>query len=765
MTIENSPHIEPYEPTGVDLTDPELYLSRELSELAFQQRVLQQTLDEENPLLERVRFLSIVTRNLDEFVMKRIGGLKQQIEAGVTEETVDGRTPREQREAVQAQLRPLLQQQAACYEEQLRPALAEAGIEIVAYDRLSDHRQAEVDEYFEQSIKPTLTPLSFDPAHPFPFISNRSLSLAVLTGQPSVEGETFTRIKIPPNRPRLIEVGDWSRYALIEDIIRNNLDILLPNVEVLDTALFRLTRNAEISRNEEVAEDLIDIIEDVLEQRRFASVVRMEIESGAAPSIRETLQEQLNLDDSEIYHLDGPIDYRDFASLTELDRPDLKLESWSPVSHPRLQNTGGSVFEGADTDERDRSIFAAINEGDILLHHPYHDFGETVQRFLTAAANDPDVLAVKAAIYRTASDSEVIQSLIEAADNGKQVAVMVELKARFDEQNNLDWVRRLEENGIHVAYGTLGLKTHSKTALVVRDDDDGVNLYSHVGTGNYHSETAKSYVDLGVLTADRDIGQDLVTLFNSFTGPGLDKEFHKLLVAPVTMREQFTRYIRREAAYAQAGYPARIVVKINSLEDGAIVEELYRASMAGVDIDLIVRDICRLRPGLDGRSDNISVHSVVGRFLEHSRIFYFENGARADDPGSVETGTDGGRPEYYIGSADWMTRNLDNRIEAVTPIEDPAIRRQLKFNLELVLADNTQRWTMNPDGSYDQQHPPEGEPAVATQETLMRETEASLDADDPAASFTAAFPTDAEIFVDAPAGDRPAEDNADSQET
>ena len=745
MTTENSPQIEPYEPTDVDLTDPKLYLSRELSELAFQQRVLQQTLDEGNPLLERVRFLSIVTRNLDEFVMKRIGGLKQQIEAGVTEETVDGRTPREQWEAVHARLRPLLEQQADCYREQIRPALAEAGIDIVAYEGLRDRDQETLDEHFERSIKPTLTPLSFDPAHPFPFISNRSLSLAVLTGQPNVEGKTFTRIKIPPNRPRLIEVGDGSRYVLIEDIIRHNLDVLLPNVEILDTALFRLTRNAEISRNEEVAEDLIDMIKDVLEQRRFASVVRMEIESGADPYIRETLQKQLELSEPEIYHLDGPIDYRDFASLTDLDRPELKREPWSPASHPRLAGDSPSVFEGEDTSGR--SIFADINEGDILLHHPYHDFGETVQRFLTEAANDPDVLAVKAAIYRTASDSEVIQSLIEAADNGKQVAVMVELKARFDEQNNLDWVRRLEENGIHVAYGTLGLKTHSKTALVVRDDDDGVTLYSHVGTGNYHSETAKSYVDLGVLTSDRDIGQDLVTLFNSFTGPGLDKEFHKLLVAPVTMRAQFTRYIRREAAYAQAGQPARIVVKVNSLEDPEIIEELYRASMAGVDIDLIIRDICRLRPGLDGISDSISVHSVVGRFLEHSRIFYFENGARAEDPDAVDAS--GGRPEFYIGSADWMTRNLDHRVEAVTPVEDPMLRRKLKFNLELILADNKQRWMMNSDGSYDQQQP-DGEPPVATQETLMQKTMASLDTDDPAEGFTAEFPTDTDIFVDAP---------------
>ena len=750
MTVENPPEIDPSGTADVDLTDPDLYLSRELSELAFQQRVLQEVLDDRKPLLERVRFLSIVTRNLDEFVMKRIGGLKQQIEAGVTEETVDGRTPREQWEAVQAELKPMLQRQATCYEKQLRPALANAGIEIIDYEQLTDQQRAATAEYFEQSIKPTLTPLSFDPAHPFPFISNRSLSLAVLTGQAGTDDRTFTRIKIPPNRPRLIEVAEDPKYVLLEEIIRNNLDILLPNVEVLDTALFRLTRNAEISRDEEVAEDLIDMIKDVLEQRRFASVVRMEIESDAHPYIRETLQEQLELSEPEIYHLDGPIDYRDFASLTDLDRPDLSAEDWSPMSHPRLRDNGQSAFEEGDRDGSDRSIFEDIEEGDILLHHPYHDFGETVQRFLTEAANDPDVLAVKAAIYRTASDSEVIQSLIEAADNGKQVAVMVELKARFDEQNNLEWVRRLEENGIHVAYGTIGLKTHSKTALVVREEEDGVNLYSHVGTGNYHSETAKQYVDLGVLTADRDIGQDLVKLFNSFTGPGLDREFRKLLVAPVTMREKFTKFIRREAQYAQSGEPARIVAKVNSLEDADIVRELYRASMAGVDIDLIVRDICRLRPGLDGVSENISVHSVVGRFLEHSRIFYFENGARADDPSAVGQPDQGGRPEYYIGSADWMTRNLDNRVEAVTPVEDPALRRQLKFNLELTLSDNKQRWILNPDGSYDQQYPEDDEPVVATQQMLMRRTASAVRGDGSGFSPEVDLSANSDILVEAP---------------
>lgn len=745
--------IPPYEPSGVDLSDPDLYLNRELSELAFQRRVLHEALDDRNPLLERVRFLAIVTRNLDEFVMKRIGGLKQQMQAGVTERTADGRTPVEQWEESHDTLAPMLSRQADCYREMLRPALSEAGIEILDYNDLTAARRADLREYFEESVLPTLTPLSFDPAHPFPFISNRSLSLAVLT-RPEEGDLTFTRVKIPPNRPRLVQVDEASgtdadtHYVLLEEVVRHNLDLLLPNVDIVDTALFRLTRNAEVRRNEEVAEDLIDMIEEVLEQRRFASVVRMEIAGDAHPRIRETLQEQLDLGDREIYDLEGPLDYRAFDTLAQLDRPELQLEDWTPQPHPRLRDPDARTLADPD-EEQSRTVFEDIDEGDILLHHPYHDFGETVQRFLTEAANDPDVLAVKAAIYRTASDSQVIQSLIEAAENGKQVAVMVELKARFDEQNNLEWVRRLEENGIHVAYGTIGLKTHTKTALVVREGDNGVNLYSHVGTGNYHSETAKGYVDLGVLTSDRDIGQDLVTLFNSFTGPSLDEEFRKLLVSPVTMRPELTRAIRREAAHAQAGRPARIVVKVNGLEDPDIVKELYRASMAGVDIDLIVRDICRLRPGIEGISETVDVHSVVGRFLEHSRIFYFENGARAAQSGTGDDLPTGGDPQYYIGSADWMTRNLDYRVEAVTPVGDPALRRQLKFNLDLVLADNRKRWVMNSDGSYDQQYPRDGQPVVNTQEILMRETLKARRDEDVDVGLPADYPVDSDIIVGA----------------
>jgi polyphosphate kinase len=712
----NTPPV-PTADTDVDFDDPELYLNRELSELAFQRRVLHEALDDRNPLLERVRFLAIFTKNLDEFFMKRVGGLKQQVDAGVTERTADGRTPYAQWTAVHEVAGPMFDRQSACYRETLRPALAEAGIHVTDYDDLTESQRAETRSYFEESVLPTLTPLSFDPAHPFPFISNLSLSLAVLTRKPGQTDPTFTRVKIPQNRPRLVEVdadvgAAERRFVLLEEVVRANLDLLLPNVEIVDTALFKLTRNAEVRRNEEVAEDLIEAIQEVLEQRRFAAAVRMELEADAPDRIRDLLIEELDLAEREVYDVSGPIDYRDFMALTDLDRPELKLDDWSPLPHPRLPNAE-RMPEGSDG--RNHTVFDEIRRDDVLLHHPYHSFTDTVQRFLDEAANDPDVLAIKAAIYRTASDSKVIQSLIDAADNGKQVAVMVELKARFDEQNNLEWVRTLEEEGIHVAYGTVGLKTHTKTALVVREEDDGVQLYSHVATGNYHSGTAKGYVDLGLLTADRDIGQDLVKVFNFFTGPSLDEQFRKLLISPVTMRRRLTELIRREAEHVRAGRRARIVIKANALEDPGLVRELYRASIAGVDIDLVIRDICRLRPGLDGLSETVDVYSIVDRFLEHSRIFYFEND---------------GDPQYYVGSADWMTRNLDNRVEAVAPVSDPAIREQLRFVLDLCLQDNRSAWTMNADGTYDQRRPGPDESTVCTQDVLMDRARAAHETGD-----------------------------------
>ena len=705
----------------VDFTDPSLFLNRELSELAFQERVLEEARDDRNPLFERVRFLSILTRNLDEFFMKRVGGLKQQMEAGITDRTADGRTPAEQWEEVLARSRPMFEAQVECWET-IATELAANGITVLEdASQLDAAERAALRSYLEENVLPTLTPLAFDPAHPFPFISNRSLSLAVLTEDPDETERTFTRVKIPQNRPRLVELED-DRYIPLEEVIRANLDLLFPTVEVVETALFRLTRNAEIRRNEEVAEDLINMIEEVIEQRRFATAVRLEVSDDAPAPIVDLLTEQLGLDEREVFHRAGLLDYRPLETLTDLDRPALEGPDWTPQPHPRIERASTRVVPEAE-EPTTRSIFEEIASGDVLLHHPYHSFEQTFQRFLDAAARDPDVVTIKAAIYRTASDSKVIEALIEAAENGKQVAVMVELKARFDEENNLDWVRTLEEEGIHVAYGTLGLKTHTKTALVVRDEsnadtrreeaDAGVTLYSHIGTGNYHSETAKGYVDLGLLTADPAIGNDLVKLFNFFTGPVLDESFDKLLIAPVTMRAEFTDRIRTEAANARAGRPARIVVKLNGLEDPGIIAELYRASMAGVEIDLLVRDICRLRPGVEGLSETIRVHSIVGPFLEHSRIYHFANG---------------GDPEWFLGSADWMTRNLDSRVEAVTPVETTAIREQLRFVLEVMLADNRRRWVMQEDGSYEQCQPGE-DPVVDTQAVLMDLTLAAVESD------------------------------------
>jgi len=726
--------------TAIDRTDSAYYLNRELSELAFQARVLAEGMDERNPPLDRLRFLAFFTKNTDEFFMKRVGGLKQQIDAGVTETTPDGRTPESQWRAVLDAARPLFRDQSRYWEETLAPTLADAGIAICDPALLTSSEQAALQTYFEESILPTLTPLAFDPAHPFPFISNLSLSLAVRSADEHGD-ETFTRIKVPPNRPRLVPVPDADgQYVLIEDLIEANIDLLLPDIEILDVSKFKVTRNAEVRRNEEVAEDLIEVVEEVIEQRRFATVVRLEVDADMPETSVETLKTQLEVTDREVFRREGPLDFEDFFELTELDRPELTFPSWSPRPHPRFRPVSGEAAEGS------RDIFDEIRDGDVLTHHPYHSFEGTVQQFLDAAATDPDVLAVKAAIYRTASDSKVIQSLIDAAENGKQVAVMVELKARFDEENNLEWVRQLEEEGIHVAYGTVGLKTHTKTALVVRQEDDGVRLYSHIGTGNYHSETAKGYVDLGLLTADRDVGQDLTKVFNFFTGPTLDDRFRRLLIAPVTMRERFTEMVRREAAHARAGKRARIVVKVNGLEDPEMVEALYRASMAGVEIDLIVRDICRLRPGIEGLSETITVHSIVGRFLEHSRIFYFENA---------------GDPEWYIGSADWMTRNLDYRVEAVAPVTDGSLRRQLRFILETSLADNRRRWVMDSDGEYTQVTPGD-DPVCDSQSVFMQATDAAVDRGYGPGMAVDAAPTERELLVEPLEDDRDDSDGNDS---
>ncbi|ESP87813.1 polyphosphate kinase 1 [Candidatus Halobonum tyrrellensis] len=739
------PLSEPVE--SPDLDDARYYLSRELSELSFQRRVLHEAEDDRVPLLTRLRFLDIVTTNMDEFFRKRVGGLKQQLDAGVTERTVDGRTPGEQLTDVLGEARDILDRQSRCYRELVEPALSAAGVDLVEWTDLDDGERAALREHFERSVLPTLTPLTFDPAHPFPFISNLSLSVAVLTRDEAGE-RRFSRIKVPQNRPRLIRVdgvrdgggesdggadadvtagasdGDGAgadgadataRFLPIERLIEANLDLLFPDVAVLDSSTFRVTRNAEVRRNEDVAEGLIEMIEDVLRQRRFATVVRLEVADDTPEAVRKLLVDNLDVTERETFDRPEPLALDGFDAVLDLDRPDLRSEPWSPQNHPR--------FAGLDAD-RPGDLFDEVKRGDVLVHHPYHSFANTVQTFLDAAARDPDTLAIKVAIYRTAPDSKVVQSLIAAAKNGKQVAVMVELKARFDEENNLRWVKRLEEEGIHVAYGTIGLKTHSKVALVVREegDADEVRTYAHVGTGNYHSETAKSYEDLGLFTADPTVGGDVVKLFNSFTSHARQRRYDKLLVAPENLREGVTEHVRREADVAREGGDGRIVAKMNALEDPAIVRELYEAARAGVDIDLVVRGICRLRPGVEGLSETVRVHSVVGTFLEHSRVYYFGNGAGAEvwpgaDDGS--DGGDGGDPAYYVGSADWMTRNLDRRVEAVAPVEEPTARAELRAVLETMLADNRRRWRMGADGSYAQVEPAEGAPTVDVHERLM----------------------------------------------
>jgi polyphosphate kinase len=499
---------------------------------------------------------------------------------------------------------------------------------------------------------------------------------------------------VPQNRePVLVASRDESvtTYVSLADVIGSNLDLVLPGKRILASSLFRVTRSAEVKLEEEVAEDLVEMIYDVLEKRRTAHPVRLEVSPDMPDDMLSLLSEQLDVDEYEVYRHAEPMTLRNLEFLTHLDRPDLKYPAWSPEPHRRLEHDESSIFD-------------EIKRGDILLHHPYHSFELTTQRFFNEIARDPDVLAIKVALYRTANDSKVIQALMDAGDRGKQVAAIVELKARFDERRNVAWVQRLEEKGIHVAYGMIDMKTHTKIALAVRREEDGLRFYSHVGTGNYHSQTAKTYVDLGLLTADESIGRDLMHVFNMFTGPLHEAEYNTLLVAPFTMKDRFRELIRRERELAGAGKPARIVAKVNAVEDVEMCRELYEAARTGVDIDLICRDICRIRPGLDGITDSLRVHSVVGRFLEHSRIFYFHND---------------GDPLWYLGSADWMTRNLDRRMEAVTPVRDPRLQRELRNVLEAMLSDNRRRWAMQSDGSYRQLEPNDGTFEFDAQHYLM----------------------------------------------
>lgn len=659
-----------------DPAAPEAMLSRELTWLSFADRVVHEAADPRTPLLERVKFCAIVGMTLDEFFMKRIGGLEQQRAAGVVGQSLDGRTPAEQIAACHHWLRDLVVHLRASWRE-LSNELAEHGIGVVPYGSLStDERLALRDDYF-RNVFPLVTPQAMDPAHPFPFVSNLSLNLLVTLHYPNDAMPLLARVKVPVGGgvTRLLRVGGSMRFCTLEDVMAHNLDLLFPGMVIEACNQFRVTRNAVTEGDEDQAEDLMALIESELRERKFAPIVRLEIGSDMPPLSRQLLAEKFDLDDANIFEIDGMLGLRDLAEIAALDVPELKDPPHRPVDNADLGDG--------------RSAFHQIRDaGSLLVSHPYESFATSVERFLREAADDPKVRAIKMTLYRTSSDSQVVEHLMAAARNGKQVAVVVELKARFDEAANIRWAERLEEAGVHVSYGVVGLKTHCKAILVVRRDSDCLRRYTHVGTGNYHSGNARMYTDFGLFTCDDTIGRDMTELFNYLTtGYKPRRRYDKLLIAPKLLKPALLEKIEREARLHQDTGGGLIQIKVNALEDRDMVVALYRASMAGVKIDLIVRDTCRLRPQIPGLSENIRVISVVGRFLEHARIYYFRNG---------------GDEEYFIGSADGMSRNLESRVEVLAPVEGPQLRRELRAVLKLQLGDHRSAWEMQADGSYVQ---------------------------------------------------------------
>jgi polyphosphate kinase len=666
-----------------DLRAPELYLNRELTWLGFNRRVLHEARDLRTPLLERVKFLAIVSANLDEFFMKRIGGLKQQVGAGMHNLTVDGRTPEQQIAECVALIKALTPELRDTYAE-LHRALREHGIQLLTWDALVNEQREAVQTYYLENIFPLVTPLAMDPAHPFPFISNLSLNLLVTLHHQDDLQPVFARVKVPVGKgvPRYLRVGTGHSFVPLEEVMAHSLDRLFPGMEIDSCEVFRVTRNANTERDEEDADDLVSMIEAELRDRKFAPIVRLEVGAGIDPVHRGMLAAELELDEAQdVFETSGPLGLRDLFEIAALDLPALHDPVHHPVTNAKLEDS--------------RNIFHIIRKaGPILLQHPYESFATSVERFVREASRDPKVLAIKMTLYRTSAGTRIIDDLVEAARNGKQVAVVVEIKARFDEAANIQWASRLEEVGIHVMYGVVGLKTHSKIVLVVRRDYNGLRRYAHIGTGNYHAGTARSYSDLGLLTSDDAIGHDLTELFNYLTtGYKPSRKYHKLLVAPKGLKQPLLDRIEREIQRHAPDQPGLIRFKMNALEDADIVQALYRASQAGIRVELIVRDTCRLRPGLPGLSDNIGVVSIVGRFLEHARIYYFRNG---------------GAEEFFIGSADLMTRNLESRVEVVTPVEDPALREELRAILDSQLNDRRNAWDMQPDGSYVQRQPGNG---------------------------------------------------------
>ena len=686
-------------PRKFELDHPSLYFNRELSWLDFNWRVMYQAMDERVPLLERVRFLAIASSNLDEFFRKRVGGLKRQVAAGVRRLSPDGRSPEDQLLIIAEAVPPLYRVMGEIWNNQLKPGLkTHAGVEIKNYSDLSRPERERVNTYFQEKIFPILTPLAVDPGHPFPFISNLSLSLAVMLRHPVKKSEHFARIKVPAARQRWIKVNQHHHYIPVEQVIANNIGALFKGMEVLGVYPFRITRNADISRNEEEAEDLIEMISEELRERRSAAVVRLEIASGTPDHVRLLLKRELGLQPEDVYEtMNGLVDHTDCADLANLNIPQHQYVPWEPVIPGRMRPEG-------DPPELP-NVFKVIQEGDLIVHHPYESFHATTQHFIEAAAEDPAVLAIKQTLYRTSDESPIIKALMRAAERGKQVAVLVEVKARFDEENNIEWAQMLEKWGVHVTYGLVGLKTHTKLTLVVREEDDELKTYCHIGTGNYNPKTARLYTDFGLFTSDKARGLEVINLFHFLTGYVADQNYEKLLVAPQTMRKAFISLIRREVEFHKASGNGHIVAQMNALDDVEMIQELYRASQAGVKIELIVRGHCRLRPGLPRLSDNIRVISIIGRFLEHSRVYYFHQN---------------GNPRVYIGSADWQRRNLDDRVEAITEIEDAKIKERLISTLRAALDDRRSAWVLSAEGRYALYKPGKGERDSGFQDVMMR---------------------------------------------
>jgi polyphosphate kinase len=682
------------------LDDPSLFYSRELSWLAFNDRVLEEAFDTRNPLLERLKFIGIFSTNLDEYFMIRVAALKQQLAAEVHKRSNDGRLPNEQLAAISERLRPSLERFAKLLRDDLMPALGDEGIAIRSYAELSDEQKNDLRVLFDERVFPVLTPLAVDQGHPFPYISNLSLSLGVEMYESTVDGPEmhFARVKVPQSLPRLIALPapeGINHFVLLEDVIAQNLDALFPGMEIRASYRFRVTRDADLDLQEDEADDLLRMIESELRRRRFGEPVRLEVEASMPEALRTKLLEALSLGEDDLYAIDGMLGTNDLFALVALDRPELHDAPFTPSIPKRLVG--------------ESDIFAAIREGDILLQHPYESFDPVVQ-FVKAAANDPHVLAIKQTLYRTSGDSPIVNALVEAAENGKQVAALIELKARFDEENNIHWARNLERVGAHVVYGFPGLKVHAKVILVVRDEPDGIRRYVHFGTGNYNDKTAKIYTDLSLFTCRPELGADVTHLFNRLTGFSKTTQYKELLVAPTTLRAGFVDLIEREVENARAGRPSGIVAKLNAISDKRMVQALYRASQAGVPIELIVRGMCELRPGIPGVSETIRVRSIVGRFLEHSRIFAFENG---------------GSREIYMGSADWMGRNLDRRVETIVPVLDPMLREYLWGGiLDVLLRDNVNTRFLRSDGTYVRRIPDDGEAVFSAHSALLESAKA-----------------------------------------